>query len=186
MLTHAQLVALAAKWLGRANPLVVTEMATGIETPDALGFKGQATTLVECKASRSDFLTDAQKPFRQSPQLGMGGYRYYLCETGVITEEDLPPQWGLLWVDGRRIRTVVKSDWRTDHNAKAEVALLVSALRRCVTASTVGVSVKCYTIKTKSTATLGVEPEELVDTAAEPATICVESATINSESRNEI
>jgi len=69
---HAQLVALAARWLKRDHPLVITEM-TAWESPDALGWKSsESTTLVECKASRADFLADAKKFFREHPEYGMG------------------------------------------------------------------------------------------------------------------
>lgn len=35
----------------------------------------------------------------------VGNYRYYLCPTGVIKEEELPENWGLLVWDGRRTNT---------------------------------------------------------------------------------
>ncbi|NEH32643.1 hypothetical protein [Rhizobium ruizarguesonis] len=33
------------------------------------------------------------------PQRGMGHYRSYLCPKGLITPEDVPENWGLIWYD---------------------------------------------------------------------------------------
>lgn len=38
------------------------------EQPDAIGFGGYATVLVEAKTSRADFLADLKKPFRIHPK----------------------------------------------------------------------------------------------------------------------
>ncbi len=68
------------------------------EHPDALGFRNGASCLIEVKCSRSDFLADRKKVFRAEPEKGMGDWRFYLCEPGVITVDDLPAGWGLLYV----------------------------------------------------------------------------------------
>lgn len=36
--------------------------------------------------------------------LGMGKYRSYLCPAGLITKEDLPERWGLVWYDPTKTR----------------------------------------------------------------------------------
>ena len=58
---HAKLAKRAAQWLRRNHEIVITEISGGSETPDAIGFRGNSTTLIECKASRSDFLADKRK-----------------------------------------------------------------------------------------------------------------------------
>lgn len=101
-ITHNDLVKIAERWLigTRKCGAVITEMVTlGMETPDAIGFRDGSSTLIECKASRSDFLADAKKPFRRNPRIGMGTYRFYLCPAGIITFQDLPEKWGLIWVN---------------------------------------------------------------------------------------
>lgn len=104
-MTHSELCAVAEKWI-KAQGCSVTAKeivccSTTGEVPDAIGFKGGFSILVECKTSRADFFADKKKYFRfEQPELGMGNYRLYMCEEGVIKLEDLPHKWGLLWVMG--------------------------------------------------------------------------------------
>lgn len=112
--THAKLTAIAVKWLRRANSagghgcqLSFSEcwaMSDG-EKPDAIGWRNvgyqDGTVLVEVKASRADFLADSKKPHRQHPETGVGRWRYFMCPEGMISPDELPPHWGLLWVTKR-------------------------------------------------------------------------------------
>lgn len=111
-MTHAELCALAVKWLRRPNSanghgcqVAVSECAPDWsgERPDAIGFRAgflAGTVLVECKASRSDFHADKSKPHRQ-PGLGMGTWRYYMAPAGLLSVSDMPERWGLLSVNSR-------------------------------------------------------------------------------------
>jgi len=107
---HDLLCELARKWLLRPHSargpgciVALREMSTiyGGERPDALGWRAggpwAGSYLVEVKTSRSDFLSDRSKPFRQQPDTGVGNWRFYLCPKGLISIEDLPAGWGLLW-----------------------------------------------------------------------------------------
>jgi hypothetical protein len=158
-LTHNDLVALAATWLRRDCAVVVTELTTIGEVPDAIGWHGPHSKLVECKASYADFRTDAGKWFRRRPECGMGQRRFYLAPAGVIPADELPAGWGLLEVQGRRIRQQRESDVHKA-NARAEIGLLLSAIRRIGQTAPQGMSVKFYTMETQCTATLGVAPPE--------------------------
>ena len=60
------------------------------------------SVVVECKISRSDFLADANKPFRQNPEDGLASRRFYMVPAGILAREDLPKYWGLLECKGRR------------------------------------------------------------------------------------
>lgn len=60
--------------------------------------------MIECKASRSDFLADRKKKFRVDPALGMGDARLFLAPPGIIRAADLPAGWGLLVAEGGRVR----------------------------------------------------------------------------------
>lgn len=65
--THADLVAPAARWLkGTVRCGVVLTEAPSMdgESPDAIGWRSGYSVLVECKASRADFLADSRKPHR--------------------------------------------------------------------------------------------------------------------------
>ncbi len=138
--THGQMVEVAARWLRRtrACSVVITEMTSTLsEIPDAIGWRVAQhwSILVECKISRGDFRRDADKPHRGilSDQ-SVGQERYYLAPKGVLKAADMPPGWGLIEWDGKRVSYLVKLEEYAvprDHaRAAAEVPLLCSALRR--------------------------------------------------------
>lgn len=133
-MTHEQLVNLARKWLIKARNcgVVLTEtQAQSGEVPDAIGWRGQFSVLIECKTSLADFRRDLHKWFRQ-PGFGIGQQRFFMAPQGVIPVSELPDGWGLLEVAGSVVRTAVEHDlvYLDEHRASSEVALLVSALRR--------------------------------------------------------
>jgi hypothetical protein len=107
------------------------------EMPDAMGFRSNTSCLIEVKVSRSDFLVDKKKKFRQFPTLGMGDWRFYLCPDGLIKPEELPVGWGLLYAKPKTIKVVCGwpsntrwSECPFKSNKKAELAYMYSALRR--------------------------------------------------------
>lgn len=84
---------------------------------------------MEAKTSLNDFRADLKKPFRVYPQNGMGQARYYICEPGIIMENDLPERWGLLHVlPGGRVRIVRYSGHFPEANYAAERCLLTACL----------------------------------------------------------
>lgn len=146
MSRHDELVALADRWLKQIGcGVTMTELvcvnATG-EIPDAIGWRSGVSIVVEAKTSRSDFLADRRKFTRATPELGMGDWRFYLCDPGVIYPEDLPRGWGLLYVGTgvgeakvRRVHGAPKGNasWSSPPNTgnkRAELAMTISALRR--------------------------------------------------------
>ena len=163
---HARLVAMAADWLQVVHSVTITEMSSaGFETPDAIGFRGHDTTLIECKASRADFLRDRHKWFRAHPELGLGQKRYFLAPVGVIITADIPPKWGLLTAPDRGgwrdIRIARKAQAQV-RNMQHELELLVSAMRRIGrhVPPGKGVSVRFYRYSTRNTASLGVAVDD--------------------------
>ncbi|HEX9959843.1 MAG TPA: hypothetical protein VGB00_02855, partial [Pyrinomonadaceae bacterium] len=82
--THAELVAIAREWLKTHHcSVVVSEITSAAsEQPDAIGWRGGNSILIECKVSRSDFLADRKKSFREHLEMGMGDYRYFLAPVG--------------------------------------------------------------------------------------------------------
>ena len=103
------------------------------ENADVWGTNGCDTCVIEVKTSHSDFLAD-QKKWARSKEAAKGGfqignYRYYLCPTGVIKEEELPENWGLLIWDGKKIHKV-KQAVRVDTNARGELMMLSSIMSR--------------------------------------------------------
>ena len=132
-ITHKQLVRRIATWYKNRHQscIVLAEFVTAAqEIPDVLVFQsGAHTVLLECKTSRSDFLSDKDKFFRRQEDYGMGEYRYYVAPHGMIQPEELPEGWGLYEVDERFVREKVKAEYK-DANKKKECMMLMSALRR--------------------------------------------------------
>lgn len=112
-LSHAELNQIAKRWLLRSQSgkgpgcniaFVEVGALNDTERADAWGYRwgvDGGSVLVEVKTSRSDFLRDKFKPHRQLGIGGLGDFRYYLSPEGIITLDDLPDGWGLLWVNKR-------------------------------------------------------------------------------------
>lgn len=137
-MTHAELVERAERWLYSVGcGVVLAELVTyasGI--PDAIGFRSDCSILIECKASRSDFLADRKKP-HHGPEAGMGDWRFYLTPEGLVRPEELPAQWGLLYVTDDRVLRVAGApklrQWYSpprQGNKIEEMRMMYSALRR--------------------------------------------------------
>lgn len=131
-MTHADLVRIAERWLwggARSCHVVFREFVTYAgEVPDAIGFDGSHSIVVECKASRADFRADVRKWHRRNGQ-GMGTLRFYLTPKGMVEPSEVPPGWGLLETSGGRMRMVKRAQPR-EPDLRAERRLLVSGLRR--------------------------------------------------------
>lgn len=138
---HKELTSRAAKWLKchSKNTIVpncsivaedlMTAASTG-EIPDVIGWCSWTSVLIEVKVSRGDFLRDKKKPFRKYTDMGMGENKYYLCPEGLITEEDLPELWGLLWIDKKGKISIQKQAEKHEANLRCERTLLLSLYRR--------------------------------------------------------
>lgn len=161
-MSHAELINRAAKWLRSRCVIVATDLVTGGETPDAIGWQGSGVTiLVEAKASRADFLSDKRKYFRRDPRRGVGELRYYIAPKGMLSLEDLPEGWGLLEVCGKVIRQKVEATMFAELDKRAETRMLLSLLRRVGHDAPEGVSIKAYTYQIENPrTTLGVGIEE--------------------------
>lgn len=134
-MTHAQLVQHAVRWLRRYRCGVVLSEQACIsgEMPDAIGWKRAChSVLVECKASRADFLADRGKPFRKDAGMALGCERYYLAPAKLIRKEELPIGWGLLEIRDREIEVSQPSEknLRTQSGFRYEMNLLLASLRR--------------------------------------------------------
>ncbi len=158
-MTHSELVEAGARWLRKKCSVVITEIATSGEEPDAIGWQGPHSTLVECKATRGDFMADRVKGFRQATERGIGQARYFLTPPALVAIFELPPAWGLLEYDGEKIRCLLKSGHHDPVNHRHEISILISAIRRVGPVPPKGCSIKFYTLETKNRATIGVEAE---------------------------
>lgn len=144
--THAELVALAARWLRgtRKCAVVATERRAWLawESPDAIGWMPNGRSiLVEAEASVADFLADQRKGRAEpvwrdhatgGPVVGrMGQERWYLTPRGLLDGRTLPFGWGWLEVRGDRVHrrvAAVPLGARSD----SEVVLLVAITRNAL------------------------------------------------------
>jgi len=160
--SHKRLVKAAAAWLRRRGfTVVATEVAGSGEVPDAIGFANgwggwREVTLIECKASRQDFLSDRRKRYRIDPALGMAGHRYYLGTEEVFKDDEAPAGWGILRpaAYGGGLTEERKPVTFEARNTEAEIDLLLSLLRRLGSHGVSGVSIRGYKFRSKNTAGL--------------------------------
>ncbi|GAA4391764.1 hypothetical protein [Hymenobacter koreensis] len=148
-MSHDELVEIAYRWVLRQGHAGVAfkEMvcaSNGGEIPDVLAIGGRVGSIViECKASRSDFLADRKKFVRLYPECGMGTHRIYCAPEGLLKLEELPDKWALLSVapNGKatlhfrpcpaRPSVAFINDYHAQPcNKNAERAMMYSALRR--------------------------------------------------------
>jgi hypothetical protein len=144
-ITHDELIELGRKWLIKPYAsaadyghtgctVVLTEIVCntwGGEQPDVLGFTSSRcrSILIECKTSRSDFRADKKKPFRASPEFGLGLQRWFLAPLGVIPTDELPENWGLLEVDKNKIKVTKRAEVQ-ERNYQSEIKILLSTMCR--------------------------------------------------------
>jgi len=139
-------------------------MVTYGEEADAIGFSSNGSFLIECKASRSDFKSDKNKRFRQTPEMGMGTYRYYFCPWSMIQKWEIPHEWGLLWLKGKRVFNIKDAEPQKKSYG-SEQRLLISAIRRIPSMVKEGLEqpercqIKFYPSTLGKTATMGIEED---------------------------
>lgn len=134
-LTHKNLCNIAVKWLKRPNSngghgchVAVSEVASGWsgEIPDSIGFRAtgdhtDGSIVVEVKVSRSDFLADKKKPHRNGETIGLGNWRYYMCPVDLIKADELPENFGLLYVNTRgHVKPIVTPFMTTNYSTQTE------------------------------------------------------------------
>ena len=141
---HSTLVQAGYKWLLSIGcAFAFKELVTvSKETPDVIGFKGNNSYMLECKTSRSDFFADKKKSFRKYPAEGMGRFRFYVCPKNMLKVEDLPTNWGLIYVNGNGKAEIQHNPYCKSltgnifkggfykRNKENEMRMMYSALRR--------------------------------------------------------
>lgn len=137
---HRRLCELGAKWLHRHKqnvlvpncPFVAIEIVTiNQETPDIFGWDFWSTVLIEVKVSRNDFHADAKKHFRTYPEQGIGTKRLYLCPEGMISLDEIPEKWGLLYERDGKIKIIRKPEDFDEKDFLGENRIYASVFRRC-------------------------------------------------------
>lgn len=95
-MNHKDVVARAVEWAQSRHQLVIRERSAIYEIPDVVGISYSYTTMIECKASRSDFLADKKKLSRLDGNYCVGNYRIYCAPKGILNESEIPDGWGFL------------------------------------------------------------------------------------------
>jgi len=139
---HEELCDKAEKWLKQQHYLVESKkylsscsvilkemVSMSPEQPDCIGFNSSFSVLIECKTSRSDFKKDFKKIFRLYEYKGMGNFRFYLTLPGLLKPTELLEGWGLLELNGNKIKIIRESGYFSN-TKENEYPLLFSALRR--------------------------------------------------------
>lgn len=140
-LTHEEIVKAGCRWIKRHHQniktpncsLVLSELVTANPTgeiPDIIGFGSNKSVLIEVKTNRPDFLRDKKKVFRAFPEMGLGEYRLYLSPPNIIQLEDIPHNWGLLWIGYDKKIHLVRHPIPQVSNLISERAILLSHIRR--------------------------------------------------------
>ena len=152
--THAELVTRAERWLCRTLgcSVVFTEHVASTRTgeiPDAIGWARGQSHVVECKASRADFLADRRKSIRQDNFQGMGDWRFYLVVPGVIKDTDtILDGWSVYEVRGNAVVHIRGRRWGNcvqppcTADLHSERAVLVSWLRKNIEWRSEGYAIK--------------------------------------------
>lgn len=112
---------------------MLAERTGEVENPDAIGwaFQGNTSILIECKASRSDFLRDKKKISRRTSDLyKLGRYRYYLTPPKIVKPEELFPGWGLLETSGSKVSIIKIAERQKVLSVEREMQLLWSELAK--------------------------------------------------------
>lgn len=103
--THTEVVSIGVKWLKQVIrcPVIAQEVKClgSREIPDVIGFRADTSFMIECKANRSDFLSDFKKPERIGLCSSLGNYRLYLAPQGVIDHTKVPDSWGILEINSK-------------------------------------------------------------------------------------
>lgn len=85
---------------------------------------------------------DREKSFQQAPHLGQE--RFYVCEPGIISKEEVPLGWGLIYCEsGNKFRQIIRSGkWKAD--VRTERDLLGHAIRRYASGDNTGIFIRTY------------------------------------------
>ena len=139
--THNDLVEIGYKWCLSRCAFAFKELNTiNTETPDVIGFNSTGSFLLEAKISKSDFIADKNKTFRQHTWMGMGDWRFFITPKDLITVNELPEMWGLIEVNQKGKAKIkhnpfgkgnIYSSWEGfEKNKEAEKNMMYSVLRR--------------------------------------------------------
>lgn len=93
---HKILVEASFKYLvDMGCSVVISDIRSGGECPDVLGWYKRNSIMIECKTTALDLSERKGKLFRKYPEMGVGVYRYYCVPKGLEIPSPFP-KWGVL------------------------------------------------------------------------------------------
>jgi hypothetical protein len=114
-MSHSECINRAANWLRQQHQShsslrckIIFKEPHGYniskEYPDILGTGMRNDVNIECKVSRQDFLKDGKKQHNHP----FGNFKFYACPEGLIQPEEIPEEFGLLYVNKKTCRVIKK------------------------------------------------------------------------------
>ena len=114
-MSHSECIDRAASWLRQqhqSNSLyrckIIFKEPHGYniskEYPDVLGTGMRNDVNIECKVSRQDFLKDNKKQHKHP----FGNFKFYACPEGLIQPEEIPEEFGLIYVNKKTCNMIKK------------------------------------------------------------------------------
>lgn len=135
---HKRLKQVALKYLKeKITDLVCTEVPFGnaYSVADAVGinFKREEVRIIECKATKKDFLRDKKLFGQKTSYFYHAHYAYIMCPTDVIQPEEIPYGYGLLWVDEHDNVMLAKKPFKNTARLKTLFKTTMRKTAKCLT-----------------------------------------------------
>jgi uncharacterized Zn finger protein (UPF0148 family) len=133
--THEALCERAKSWLYgqvQCHLAIINPPSGGKERPDVIGWRFSESWLIECKTNRRDFFREEEKSSRSDLSLGAGKFRYYLVPDNLVSVDEVPSGWGLLFVNGGIIVIAKEAVPVDGRNKDSEISMLVCSMRGLV------------------------------------------------------
>lgn len=115
---------------GLGCSVVLSELSgQGADRPDAIGWRYAQSVVVECIRTRSDFLEYIANT--TEARVAVGQHRFFIAPRGLISLEELPPDWGLLELEGTTVVQTKEAPPRALSRAghEREKKMLLSVIR---------------------------------------------------------
>lgn len=98
-----------------------------------INLKKKEVRIIECKASKEDYIRDTKLMNIEQSYYKHCNYFYILCPENVLTLSDVPTEYGLLWLNSKNEIIVKRSPKKYNDKFKTQFA---TSLKRCCRALT--------------------------------------------------
>jgi hypothetical protein len=167
---HKTLVEASFKYLvDMGCGVVISDVRSGGECPDVLGWYKRNSIMIECKTTASDLCDRKSKLFRKYPEMGVGVYRYYCIPKGLEIPNPFR-RWGVLEYENGGLTKTKPAEAQGKINSTHETLLLLNTLLKLGGVDeVVGVSIRWSRsqLKQKNLARVHVNPYYCYDSEIE-------------------